>query len=337
MKQALFFDKIKEDEVNCKLCPHNCHIKTGKRGICRVRKNIDGILYSENYGKVSSLNFDPIEKKPLYHFFPGKTIFSIGSVGCNLSCKFCQNWDIAQASVDDYPNLRTCSVNEIVRIAAQKAENIGIAYTYNEPIVWYEFMLEIAKQAKFERLKNVIVSNGFINKTPLEELVKYIDAFSVDLKAYTETFYRSYTSSQLDPVKSSLKFIQESGRHLEITNLVIPTLNDDEKIFEEMINWIAEELSEDIVLHLSRYFPGHKMNIEATPISKLTHLYKIAAKRLKYVYLGNVGYSSGGNNTFCSNCDKLLIKRQGYFTSITGLDSEGNCRYCGDKTLIIVG
>ena len=332
MEKALFFEKLGDNKVKCNLCPHNCIINEGKRGLCRVRKNIKGELYSEVYGKISALHFDPIEKKPLYHYYPGKIILSLGSIGCNLYCKFCQNWEISQTSIDDYPYLKDYSVDEIIDIALKKTDNIGIAYTYNEPIVWYEYMLDIAKQAKKKNLKNVMVTNGFINKGPLENIIPFIDAFSVDLKGYTEEFYKNLTSSKLEPVKKSLKLIKDRGKHLEITNLVIPTLNDDEKIFEDMVCWIADEIGKDTVLHLSRYFPTYKLNIEPTPLTKLVELFEIAKKRLNYVYLGNVTFSEG-SDTFCSNCGKLLIKRQGYSTKVVGIDNKGNCKYCGNKIL----
>ena len=221
MKEALFYQKLPDDKVICLLCPHNCTIHEGKTGVCNMRKNIGGKLLSENYELVSALNFDPIEKKPLYHYYPGKIILSVGSIGCNFKCKFCQNWEIAQTTIDDYYSRRQYSHNEIVKLAVEKEDNVGIAYTYNEPIVWFEYMLDVAKKIKEAGLINVMVTNGFINREPLEELVKYVDAFSVDLKAYTETFYKEYCSSGLEAVKKTLSIIFENKRHLEITNLII--------------------------------------------------------------------------------------------------------------------
>ncbi len=332
MKPALYSEKLTENKVQCKLCPLNCKINDGKTGICLVRKNINGELFSENYGKVCSIAFDPIEKKPLYHFYPGSIILSIGSVGCNLKCKFCQNWEISQTSVKNYPYLKDYSLTEILNIALENKQNTGIAYTYNEPTVWYEFMLDIAKQAKKNKLKNVIVTNGFINKEPLKEIINYMDAFSVDLKAFTEEFYQKYTSSKLEPVKETIKFIKGSGKHLELTNLVITDLNDNEQTFSKMIDWIAGEIGKNTVFHISRYYPTYKMNNPATSKSTLLKLYEIAKKKLNYVYLGNIR-TGEGQNTFCENCRNLVVTREGYFTDSKGLDDEGCCVYCKQKIM----
>lgn len=300
----------------------------GKRGICRVRKNRKGKLYSENYGKVCSLHFDPIEKKPLYHFSPGGIIFSIGSVGCNMACNFCQNHEISQTDVDSYPYLKNYSPAQILKIASQRHDNLGIAYTYNEPTVWYDFMLEIAQKAQHMGLKNVVVSNGFINEQPLREICSYIDAFNIDLKAFNENFYKKQTHSHLAPVKKSLKIIRQEGVHLEITNLVITGLNDKEREFREMVQWISQELGSETVLHLSRYFPRHKASHEPTPASVLLNFKQIAEEFLDYVYLGNI-VTGKNQNTYCKHCGKLLVKRDGYATRNTGATTGGKCRKCG--------
>lgn len=326
MKEALFYEH-QNGNVKCVLCPHECLIKDGKRGSCRVRKNYNGKLISENYQQVCSYNFDPIEKKPLYHFFPGKTIFSIGSVGCNLHCSFCQNWEISQSGVDDHPYLRSNSPEDVVELALSKSENIGIAFTYNEPTVWYEYVLDIAKIAKQENLKTVAVTNGFINSSPLEKLLPFIDAFSVDLKAFSEQFYKQHTASKLAPVLETIKLLKKYNKHIELTNLIITSTNDNEKEFKEMVNWIVTETGEDTVLHISRYFPMFKMTKEATSVEKLKQLYDIAKDGLNYVYLGNVR-SGEGQDTLCKNCHHLVIKRSGYLTQIVGLDNTGNCSKC---------
>lgn len=293
MKEASFYTS-ENGLISCNLCPHNCTIHDGKRGICRVRKNENGRLISESYGQICSMNFDPIEKKPLYHFFPGRIIFSAGSLGCNLHCKFCQNWEISQTGIEEFGNLRMASPPELINKALSRNNNIGIAYTYNEPTVWFEFMLETAKLAQKEGLKNVMVTNGFINQEPLEELFPYMDAFSVDLKAFNEEFYKTITASRLEPVLAALKMIRKSGRHLEITNLVITGTNDDEKEFTEMVNWIATELGRETVFHISRYFPMFKMDKETTSHEKLKNLYDIAREKLDYVYLGNLRTNESG-------------------------------------------
>ncbi len=332
MKEALFYDRLYGEDVKCTLCPHNCVIKDGRRGICRVRKNDDGKLISENYGKICSTHFDPIEKKPLYHYFPGKIIFSVGSLGCNLHCKFCQNYEISQTSVKDYIPLPDSSPERIVSQALQRKDNFGIAYTYNEPVVWYEFMLDTAKLAQKEGLKNVMVTNGFINPVPLEGLLPFIDAFSVDLKAFTDEFYKNYTLSRLEPVLKSIKIIKDSGKHIELTNLVITETNDDVREFMKMTDWIAGEVGEDTVLHISRYFPMYKLNKPATDVSKLLNLYEIARQRLKYVFVGNVR-TGEGQDTVCPGCGKTVISRMGYFTEVTGIDGNGRCTGCGEKIL----
>ena len=326
MKEASFYKNL-NGKVQCSLCPHNCIISEGKFGSCKVRKNEKGKLYSVNYERVCSLHFDPIEKKPLYHFYPGKTIYSVGSVGCNLHCKFCQNWEISQSGVEEFGYLKKVSHQEIVNQAKNRQDNFGIAYTYNEPTVWYEYMYDIAVIASEQGLKNVMVTNGFINPEPLEKLLPYMDAFSVDLKAFNEDFYKKFTSSRLEPVLDTLKKIKQSGKHFEITNLVITDTNDKTKEFKQMVNWISNKLGEDTVLHISRYFPTYKMTKEPTSPKTLQRFYDIASEKLNYVYLGNVR-SGEGQDTYCKKCNRKVISRSGYYTETVGLDSLGNCIKC---------
>ena len=281
MKESQFYDKLENKKVQCSLCPHNCVISEGKSGVCKARVNNSGNLISDNYGHVSSIGFDPIEKKPLYHFYPGSEILSVGSFGCNLQCEFCQNWQISQTGVrESFRESRLYSPEEIIELAVTQKGNVGIAYTYNEPTVFFEFMIDMAQLAKDNGLKNVMVSNGYINQEPLNELNKYIDAYSIDLKGFNNNFFQSYTKSQLEPVKESLINIVAAGKHLEITNLVIPTLNDDENEFEEMVKWISFSLGKDIVLHISRYYPTYQLTIKATSIEKMLKLRDIAKKYL---------------------------------------------------------
>lgn len=332
MEEALYYRSL-DDHVECFLCPHNCRLKPGKTGICKVRKNTDGRLLSENYGLVSALHTDPIEKKPLYHFFPGRKIVSVGGIGCNLCCKFCQNWEISQSGRSDYPDLRASDPEKIISLAAREPNNIGIAYTYNEPTIWVEFMLDIASRLKKLHLKNVMVTNGYINPQPLQDLIEVMDAFSVDLKAFTDSFYRKLTSSRLQPVLNTLKMIHQSGRHLEVTNLVIPNHNDNADDFERMADWIARELGEYTVLHISRYFPTFQMQELPTPEKKLMEFYHLARKRLRYVYLGNLRTNTG-QNTYCPACLTLLISRVGYHTDPLGLDHNGSCLNCGHEVIM---
>lgn len=332
MKEALYYLKS-GDKLQCRLCPHQCTIKNGAAGICGVRRNHDGTLISENYALLSAINFDPIEKKPLYHFFPGSVILSLGSIGCNMKCKCCQNWQISQTGISEFNYGKSYQPEEIVRMARSKARNIGVAYTYNEPTIWYEYMLDTARLVHEAGMKNCMVSNGYICAEPLTELIKYVDAFNIDLKAFNEHFYKTQTGASLEPVKKTLVLLAKNNKHIEITNLVIPTLNDDEKEFTEMVEWIAKELGEKTVLHLSRYHPMYKMNIRATGSELLEKFYYIAAKRLSYVFVGNVSLKDY-QDTKCPNCGKTVIHRTGYFIENDGISKSGKCRYCGEAIAV---
>jgi pyruvate formate lyase activating enzyme len=329
--RALYFEEQADKKVRCNLCPHKCLLKPGQTGICCVRTNIDGMLMADNYGKLSSIHVDPIEKKPLYHFFPGKKILSLGSVGCNMRCNFCQNCEISQTSVKEFEWLKEYDIEDAVNEAAAIPGNIGIAYTYNEPVVFYEFMLDSAKEIHNKGLKNIMVSNGYIEEKPLQELIPLIDAFNIDLKAFTDSFYKKQTHSSLEPVLHALEIIRKSGKHLEITNLIIPTLNDDIKIFREMIIWIAKTLGDNTILHLSRYFPRYQSEIHSTTENTLIQFKEIAEEFLQYVYLGNVGAEA---NTICPGCKNIVIERTGYQTRIIGLDKKGYCAGCGTQVVI---
>lgn len=335
MKTALYFEQTENGNVRCLLCPHLCTIKEGQRGTCGVRRNQDGVLYCETYRKISSLHYDPIEKKPLYHFHPGSIILSIGSVGCNLKCSFCQNCSISQATVDTFHWFNTSTVEEVVGMASAEKENTGISFTYNEPTVSFEYMLEIAELAKSRDLKTVMVSNGFINPEPLGQLLPFMDAFNIDLKAFRNDFYKIQSKAKLEPVLSTLKMISKSSKHLEITNLVIPTLNDEEAVFREMISWIHDELGPYSILHLSRYFPQHKLTIPSTPAGTLRTLFNIAREKLAYVYMGNIA-STEGQNTFCPSCGNLLIQRTGYRAVLAGINKNKTCSECGSAVQNLV-
>ena len=265
MQEASYYEKLPDNYVRCLLCPHHCRIKDGSVGICRVRSNHGGVLYSDNYATACCIRFDPIEKKPLYHFYPGSMILSVGTVGCNFRCKFCQNWEISQTCVKDYPYLKEVSSDRIIAQAGERSDNAGIAYTYNEPTVWFEYMLEIAKKAKAKGMHNVSVTNGFIDPEPLSELLDYVDAFNVDLKAFTEDFYHKLASASLEPVKDTIKSISKAGKHLELTHLIVPGHNDNPADFEEMLKWIAGETGGDTPLHLSKYFPDYQLTSQFNP------------------------------------------------------------------------
>ena len=330
MQEALFYTSEDSGIIKCELCPHYCVLTEGNTGLCKVRTNIDGKLYSNNFERLTAVNIDPVEKKPLYHFYPGKKILSIGSNGCNLKCQCCQNWEIAHTSVKNYTNFKNIETDELLNIANDINENIGIAYTYNEPVVWFEYMIEIAQKAKKTGLKNVLVSNGYINKKPFDLLNQYIDAYNIDIKAFSEKAYMELAHSHLEPVLETIKNIVKTGKHLELTNLIIPTINDNIDEFNKMTDWIANELGTETILHLSRYFPAYKMKIDATPPDTLLKLFEIAKSKLKYVYLGNINTPSG-QDTYCSKCGNLVISRKGYYTEIVALDEWGRCKMCNYK------
>lgn len=320
---------LKHDNyIECTLCPHYCHIKPGKAGICSVRKNTGETIELTTYGVVSGYHLDPVEKKPLYHFFPCHDILSAGSYGCNMRCDFCQNWQISQKNADSFA--KNTDPQKIVNDALSIKNNIGVAFTYNEPLIWYEFVRDVALKAKERGLYTVMVSNGYVNSYPLSEITGFIDAFNIDLKAFNDEFYRRLTGARMDPVKDSLRQIAGSGKHLEITTLIIPGKNDNENEMEEETKWIAGEIGPDTPFHLSRYFPSFRRDDQATPQSSLTGLYEIARKNLKYVYLGNTSLKEG-QNTHCPQCGTTVTTRTGYQTRLLNLDENGNCGRCGQK------
>jgi pyruvate formate lyase activating enzyme len=282
MKEAMFYEQLDNKTVQCHLCPHRCIIEENKTGICRIRKNVDGKLMSLSYGKISSYAMDPIEKKPLIDYKSGSQILSIGSYGCNLKCKFCQNYRIAHGT----PNCIDLSPKALVAKAKKQKDNIGIAYTYNEPLINYEYVLETAKLAKEQGLDNVLVTNGYINKEPFQQLLPYIDAANIDLKAFNNDFYQEICFGSLAEVKEIIALAYDQI-HIELTVLLIDDLNTDQKELEQMFQWISS-LDETIVVHLARYFPRYKLNNPPTAIETLVESQKLARKYLKNVHLGNV-------------------------------------------------
>lgn len=333
MKKAMYFKKLENGKVQCTLCPHKCIISENNYGICKVRKNISGELFVENYALLSAVNFDPIEKKPLYHYYPNKIILSVGSVGCNMHCDFCQNFEISQIGVDrNNKYIKDINTEELVELALSNPQNIGIAYTYNEPFTFYEFMLETAKVVKTHELKNIVVSNGFIEKKPLEELIKYIDAFNIDLKAFNDNFYKNVCGANLKNVKNTLLTLADEHKYFEISCLIIPEMNDNEEEFYSMAEWIHDNLGRKTVLHINRYHPMYKMKTPATDIKILEKLYHIAKKKLDYVYIGNISESMH-KNTYCHNCNTLLLERTHFETINHHLKFDGTCKNCGEKIM----
>jgi len=284
MKEAMYWTS-EGKTVKCSLCPQNCCITEDNIGFCRVRRNLDGKLYSLNYGKVSSIALDPIEKKPLNRFYPGMKVLSIGTLGCNLKCSFCQNWSIAHAD----PATIDTDPEHIVQKAIELKDdgNIGVAFTYNEPSIWYEFIYDTAKLSSKAGLKNILVTNGFISKEPLEEILPYIHAMNIDVKSFSENFYKDICKGNLDDVKRTVE-VSSSKCHVEITTLVVPGLNDNPEEIEQLASWLGG-INTEIPLHLSRFFPNYKMkDINSTPRETLEKLKEIAQRHLKYVYIGNV-------------------------------------------------
>ena len=319
--------KRHDDKLECLLCPHYCKLTYGKTGICGVRKNTGEKIELLTYGVISGYSLDPVEKKPLYHFLPGHNILSIGSFGCNMRCDFCQNFHISQKIPETLvPEVTT---DKIIKDALSAEKNIGIAFTYNEPVIWFEFMRDVAEIAKKEGLFTVMVSNGFVNSEPLDEIINFIDAFNIDLKAFNNNFYRKLTGAEIEPVKNALKQIARSGKHLEITTLIIPGQNDDEKEMASQSEWIAGELGKDVPLHLSRYFPMYKRDDPSTSEESLKKLFDIASRNLDYVYMGN-NKSNAGQNTKCRGCGTVVTERSGYETRLVNLDKEGRCTGCGN-------
>ncbi len=325
----LFFELPAENENSgkCILCPNYCIIKAGKFGKCHVRgydSNLKPIIPFA--GKISALAVDPIEKKPLYHFYPGSKILSAGFYGCNLSCPFCQNYQI---STKADLNAKTVSPEKMTEITAS-SDTIGLAYTYSEPTIHIEWIRETARLIKGKNLKNVLVTNGYINQKPAEAVLENIDALNIDLKSFNEKFYSSELKGKLEPVKDFIKFAA-SKAHIEVTTLIIPGKNDSNKEIEAISSFIAS-INKSIPLHLSCYYPTYKYSIERTNPSKVTELAAIAAKYLEYVYTGNTGFIE--SNTKCPSCGNLIVKRTVYNTKIEGI-VDGNCGCCGSKINLI--
>ncbi|MBS3090252.1 AmmeMemoRadiSam system radical SAM enzyme [Candidatus Pacearchaeota archaeon] len=328
LKEALYYKKLKGGIVQCQLCPKFCTIKNGERGNCGVRENQNGTLYSLVYAKACSANLDPIEKKPFYHFMPGEQVMSLATVGCNLHCKQCQNWQISQVRVEYYPSI-SLTPEEVVE-KTMEAECKIIAYTYTEPTVFYEYMLDIAKLARKQGIKNVIVSNGFINPEPLKELCKYIDAANIDLKSITDKFYGQVCDGSLQPILKAIEILHENKIWTEITNLIIPGFNDKESEIKGLVQWV-KDLGRSMPLHFSAFSPTYKLvQCSPTPKEALIKARQIALKAgLKHVYTGNVD-NEEGSTTFCPKCKKPLIVRQGNYV-FKNLIEKGKCKFCNEK------
>jgi pyruvate formate lyase activating enzyme len=311
--------------LECYICPHYCKISEGNSGICGVRKNTGGKFELITYGVISGCGADPIEKKPLYHFFPGTNILSVGSYGCNLSCDFCQNYHISQNVPLSFSRLK--APEEMSALAFKTGNNLGIAFTYNEPAIWFEYMRDTAVSVKNYGMYTAMISNGFVNTPVLNEIIQFIDAFNIDLKAFNNDFYKRLTRSDINPVKECIKKISKSGKHLEITTLIIPGQNDSSSEMKQEVAWIADEIGKNVPLHLSRYYPVYNRKDPPTPDDTLRKLADIASEKLEYVYIGNTN-SPTYQNTNCPGCGTCVTKRSGYNVTLQNLDDKGNCLKC---------
>ena len=317
------YTRVEEGRGICELCPRGCRLREGAFGACRARAMSGGRIVPRTYGAVTSMSIDPIEKKPLYHFMPGAGILSVGTYGCNLSCKFCQNWEISQREAGH----RELTPEELARLAeSTRGQSVGVAYTYSEPLVWYEFVHDCVGLIHERGLVNVLVTNGYINREPFGELLPYIDAVNIDLKAFSSEFYKSVCGGDLEPVLRSIRQAYESGCHVELTTLVVPSLNDSGEEMDSLATWIAA-LSPDIPLHVSRYFPSYRMTAPPTPMPALQACVEAARTRLHYVYVGNATVP-GGSDTVCPSCGTTVIRRHGY-DRVEVLLSGSSCPECG--------
>jgi pyruvate formate lyase activating enzyme len=323
---ARYWEALDDGYIRCELCPRQCVVPAGGRGYCGVRENRDGVYYTLAYGNPCAVHVDPIEKKPFYHFLPETTAFSIAVAGCNLDCKFCQNWHISQARPDETYNF-ALAPDDVVDLAVESGCP-SIAYTYSEPTIFFEYMLDCARVARERGIRNVYHSNGFINEEPLRELCQYLDAANIDLKGFSDDYYREMTNGSLAPVLRTLRILVEEGVHLELTTLVVPGENDQPEMMRDMCRWIHANLGDSVPLHLSRFHPQYRLlALPPTPVETLEEARGIAlSEGLKYVYIGNVpGHEA--NSTYCPDCGSRVIYRIGYRVDPSGLNG-GRCAAC---------
>lgn len=344
MKEAVLYKKLPDKSVRCNLCSHRCLIRPGKRGICSVRENRDGTLYSLVYGLAMATNVDPIEKKPLFHFLPGTKSFSICTAGCNFRCEFCQNWQESQATktLPTIPGIKRLkfrestipgqklSPQEIVKQAIETGCR-SIAYTYTEPTIFFEYAADTAKLAKKEGLANVFVSNGYQTPETIEKMKGLIDAVNIDLKSFSDEFYKKVCGARLQPVLDSIKLMHKAGIWVEITTLIIPNQNDSSGELTQIARFLAS-IDVNIPWHISRFHPDYQMlDSQPTPLQTLEMAYQIGKKAgLNYVYLGNI-VTKTGENTYCPKCGNLAIQRIGYEVEALGIDKNGCCEKCGEN------
>ncbi len=321
-READFYTRLEQHSVQCNLCHHSCILNNNQIGLCRNKENIDGILYSRNYGKIISIHTDPIEKKPLYHYNPGSEIISVAQAGCNLQCPFCQNYEISQV---DIPVSEIISVENLHNMLInQGAEQI--AFTYTEPLMWYEYIKDFA--SSFKDIDCILITNGNINSDPAESIAPFIKAANIDLKSFSDIYYRNRLHGDLQSVKNTFEIFEKNNVHIEITFLLIENDNDDIHEFEDMVKYISN-INPLTPLHISRYFPSFNYNQKPTSMDRLIRFRNIALKELKYVYLGNVP-DLQYNTTYCPHCGAVLIERNLYTTNICGIE-QNRCKECGNN------
>lgn len=320
---------LKDNKIQCTICPRNCKLNENQAGFCQIRRNINGKVVLTSYGYNTGLSVDPIEKKPLYHFYPGTKVLSFGTLGCNMGCQFCQNWHISKSKAD--PRINKTSPEKIVELAKELGCK-SIAFTYNDPVIFFEYAVDTAKLCRENGIKTVAVTAGYINPEPRKEFFAYMDAANIDLKAFSEKFYRANCLAHLEPILDTIRYVKrQTNCWLELTTLLIEGENDSDKELQKECEWIVEELGEDVPLHFSAFHPAYKfMNKPYTSISTLLRAYNIAKSAgLKYVYTGNV-VDEKTSTTFCSKCSKPLIVRRGY--EIVEINLQKNtCHYCKEK------
>ncbi len=324
-----YWHKLDDGRIQCDLCPRYCKLKEGQRGLCFVRANLDDEIVLTTYGRSSGYAIDPIEKKPLNHFLPGTPVLSFGTAGCNLACKFCQNWDISKSREID--TLADEASPELIATAAAELGCRSVAYTYNDPVIFHEYAIDVAKACREKGIKSVAVTAGYVTEEPRKEFYQYMDAANVDLKGFTEDFYFKLTGGHLAPVLETLEYIKhETDVWLEITTLLIPGQNDSDKEINELTQWVVDKLGPDVPLHFSAFHPDYKMmDVPPTPVETLIRAREIAMKNgLRYVYTGNV-HNPQGDATYCHHCGEVLIGRDWYRLTAWNLDANGACKSCG--------
>ncbi len=327
-QEAMFYKKLTDERVECELCPRGCKIADLERGYCGVRENRGGKYYTLVHSRVCALNVDPIEKKPLFHYLPGAKAYSIATAGCNIECKFCQNWQISQFRPEQLNNMKL-PPEEVVKFAKEERCEV-IAYTYSEPVIFYEYVYDTARAARRGGVKSVMISNGYIKEEPLTKLCKELDAVKIDFKAFTEKFYRETCSGELKPVLDTLLTLKDLGIWFEVVMLIVPTLNDSHEELKDMCSWINRNLGTDVPIHFSRFHPTYKIkNLPPTPIKTLERARDIALDSgLNFAYLGNVP-GHPGENTYCPDCKELVIRRAGHTILQNSLEGSacGNCQH----------